>query len=154
MIDVLAYFTLDELFCHRRRVGIQSVVSPSPSCWHRSSGSPSPRIISEQRLPIDFVVFPSVVFLLGGSRVLYYGELLVPSSSYSCLLVACLLAASSFLILSILVFPAAFQLSVVVNICLSLLVSVQFSLWYSRVGVNRPLWSVSWSSWWFLCAKV
>ena len=45
---------------------------------------------------------------------------------------------SSFLILSILVFPAAFLrhlISVVVNICLSLLVSVQFSLWYSRVGV-------------------
>ena len=46
---------------------------------------------------------------------------------------------SSFLILSILVFPAAFLrhlISVVVNICLSLLVRVQFSLWYSRVGVN------------------
>ena len=39
---------------------------------------------------------------------------------------------SSFLILSILVFPAAFLrhlISVVVNICLSLLVRVQFSLW-------------------------
>ena len=46
---------------------------------------------------------------------------------------------SSFLILSILVFPVAFLrhlISVVVNICLSLLVRVQFSLWYSRVGVN------------------
>ena len=39
---------------------------------------------------------------------------------------------SSFLILSILVYPAAFLrhlISVVVNICLSLLVRVQFSLW-------------------------
>ena len=38
---------------------------------------------------------------------------------------------SSFLIFSILVFPAAFLIlfSVVINFCLSLLVSVQFSLW-------------------------
>ena len=46
---------------------------------------------------------------------------------------------SSFLILSIPVLPAAFLrhlISVVVSICLSLLVSVQFSLWYSRVVVN------------------
>ena len=47
---------------------------------------------------------------------------------------------SSFLILSILVFPVPFLghlISVVViNICLSLLVSVGFSLWYSRVGVS------------------
>ena len=47
-----------------------------------------------------------------------------------CMFNRCLI--SSFLILSILVFPAAFLrhlISVVVNICLSLLVRVQFSLW-------------------------
>ena len=32
------------------------------------------------RLPIDFVAFPLVVFLLAGSRVLHPGELLMPSS--------------------------------------------------------------------------
>ena len=44
-----------------------------------------------------------------------------------------------FLILSILVFPVAFLrhlISVVVNICFSLLARVQFSLWFSRVGAN------------------
>ena len=46
---------------------------------------------------------------------------------------------SSFRIFSILFFPAAFLrhlVSVVVNICLTLLVSVPFSLWYSSVGVS------------------
>ena len=32
------------------------------------------------RFPIDFVAFPLVVFVLAGVRVLYSGELLVPSS--------------------------------------------------------------------------
>ena len=52
---------------------------------------------------------------------------------------------SSFLSLSILVFPAAFLrdlISVVVNICLSLLVSGQFSLWYSRVGGEYRLYDL------------
>ena len=46
----LLYFTLVELFCHQRRVDTQSGVSPSPSCWHRSSGFPSHCTISVHHL--------------------------------------------------------------------------------------------------------
>ena len=59
---------------------MQADVSPSPSCLRLSSGFPSPSIISVHRLPIDFVAFPLVVFLLGGSPVLYSRELFVSSS--------------------------------------------------------------------------
>ena len=46
------YFTyLVELFCHRRRVGIQSDVSPWPSCLHLSSGFPFHCTVSVHDFP-------------------------------------------------------------------------------------------------------
>ena len=144
-IHRLTYFTLYELICHRRRVDRQWDISPSPICLRLSLVLLSLCTISVHHLPSDFVSFPSVVVLLAGSRVLCSGEPLVPSFwrvtttwSCSCLLFALLVALftrrllSLFLILSIVFFLAAFLrhlISVVVNICLSLLVRVQFSLW-------------------------
>ena len=95
----LLYFTVVELFYHRRRVDRQLDVSHWPSCSSLSSGFPSPCTISVHHPPSDFVAFPSVVVLLAGSRVLCSGEPLVPSFwrvtttwSCSCLLFALLVA--------------------------------------------------------------
>ena len=144
---ILAYFTLDELFCHRRRVDRQSDISPSPSCLLVSSGFPSPCTISVHHLPSDFAAFPSVVCLLAGSRVIYSGEPLVLSydhhlilflfavCSAGCMFIGRLI--SSFLILSILVFRAAFLrhlISVVVNICPSLLARPRFHVGRVELG--------------------
>ena len=139
---LLTSLTLVELFGHRRRVNRQSDVSPWPSCLRLSSGFPSPCTISVHHLPSDFVAFPSVVVLLGGSQVLYSGEPLVssldvwpPHDLVSCCSAGCMFSRrliSSFLILSILAFPAAFLrhlISDVVTTCLSLLMRVRGLLW-------------------------
>ena len=115
---VLTDFTLDEIFCHRRRVDRQSDVSHSPSCSRMSSGFPSPCTISVHHLPSDFVAFPSVVgwirsALLWGT----VGAILLTCDHHTILFLfavysdGCMLTRRliySFLILSILVFPAAF----------------------------------------------
>ena len=93
----------------------------------------------------EVIALPLVVVLLAGSRVLCYlgavGAILLTCDHYLILFLFAICSAScmftlrlisSFLILSIVVFPVAFLrhlISVVVNICLSLLVSVQYSLW-------------------------
>ncbi len=143
--QIFYLLTVVELFCHRRRVDIQSDISPWPSCLHLSSGFPSHCTISVHHLPSGFVAFLSVVVLLAGSRVHFLwvavGAILLMCDRHLILFLLAVCSAgcmftrrliSSFLILSILVFPAAFLrhlISVVVNICLSLLVRVQFSLW-------------------------
>ena len=78
-IIVFTYFTLDELFCHRRRVDKQSDVSPSPCCLRLPLGFTYHCTISEHRHPSDVVASPSVVVLLAGSRMLCSVEPLVPS---------------------------------------------------------------------------
>ena len=137
--------TLVELFCHRRRVDIQSDVSPfNPVVYacHRDS-----HLI----VPSRCIIFPAVSWpplgrrpsgwitnaLLWGAvgAILLMGDhhlilFLLDVCSAGCMFTRRLI--SSFLILSILVFSAAFLrhlISVVVNICLSLLVRIQFSLW-------------------------
>ena len=70
-------------------------------------------------------------------------QLLFAVCSDRCMFIRCL--CSSCLILSILVFPAAFPrylVSVVVNICLTLLVRVQFYLCQRRVGVNTAFYDL------------
>ena len=135
----LTYFTLDELFRHRRRVGIQSDVSILHPVVHQVD----PHLLA----PFRNIVFPSMSWpsprsfsswvdhecsTLGSCWChpldMWPPPDLILVCSAGCMFTRRLI--SSFLILSILVFPAAFLrhlISVVVNICLSLLVSVQFS---------------------------
>ena len=132
LLSLLTYFTLDELFCHRRRVDIQADVCPSPSCGHRSLGSPSPCTISEHRLPTDFVASPWSLSYRWITTAFFWGAvgaILLTCDNHLILFLFAVCAAgcmftrrlmSSFLILSILVFPAAFLrhiISVVVRIC-------------------------------------
>ena len=143
-VSLLTYFTLDELFCHRRRVDRQSDVSTSPSCLRLSSGFLSHCTISVHHLPSGVVASPrSSSFWLDHECFLWeaVGAILLMCDHHLILFLLAVCSAgcmftrrliSSFLILSILFFPAAFLrhlISVVVNICLSLLVRVQFSLW-------------------------
>ncbi len=144
-IFTLLYFTLDELFCHRRRVDRHSDVSPSPSCLHLSSGFPSHwyhlgtsssqrfRGLPLGRRPSGWITGALLWGAVGAILLMCDHHLvlfLLAVCSAGCMFTRRLI--SSFLILSILVFPATFLrhiISVVVNICLSLLVRVQFSLW-------------------------
>ena len=78
MLNNLHVLTL--LYSNSSANGIEynrmSVLHPVVDFCHRD-----PNIIVPFRyivLPSDFVVFPLVVFLLAGSRVLYSEELLVP----------------------------------------------------------------------------
>ena len=142
-----AYFTLDELFCHRRRVDIQSDVCPSPpppvvdighldptslyhfgtSSSHRFHGLPL------GRFPTGCITSALILRAVGAILLTCDHHLILflfAVCSADCMFTGRLI--SSFLILSILVFPASFLghlISVVVNICISLLVRVQFSLW-------------------------
>ena len=161
---ILTYFTLVELFCHRRRVDRQSDVSPWPSCSRLSSGFPSPCTISVHHHPSDFVAFPSVVVLLDGTRALLWGAV-------GAILLTCghrlilFLFAGCMHVYS----PSNFFVSDLVHglqlfwDTSSLLLSTPAFLcwWVScfhsgtvELGWIPPLWSVSWSSSWFLCAQV
>ena len=100
--------------------------------------------MSVHHLPSGFLAFPSVVVPLYRLLAVLWGAvgaILLMCDHHLILFVFDVCSAgcmftrrliSSFLILSILVFPAAFPrhlICVVVNICLSLMVRVQFSLW-------------------------
>ena len=167
---LFTYFTLVELFCHRRRVDRQSDVSPWSSCSRLSSGFPSPCTISVHHPPSDFVAFPSVVVLLAGPRVLCSGERwchpfdVCPPPDL--VLVCCLLCWLN------VYSPPNLFVSDIVHSGLScrfsetpLLCCCQhlhfFCWWVSsfhsgkvELGWIPPLWSVYWWSWWFLCAQV
>ena len=107
-------------------------------------------LIALYHFRIGFVLFPLVVFILVQLRVIYSEELSVPwrvTTSWLFLFVVCSAGCmftrrrliSSFLMLSIPVFPAAFLrhlIAVFANIILPLLVMIEFSVWYRSVGVN------------------
>ena len=150
----LNYFTLDEHFCHRRRVGIQSDVGPISCTQLLTSviGIPISSYHFGTSSSYRFRGLPLGRFHTGWitSALLWgaVGAILMTCDHHLILFLFAVCSAgcmftrrliSSFRIFSILFFPAAFLrqlVSVVVNICLSLLVSVPFSLWYSSVGVS------------------